>query len=643
MAIVDNRTLLDNADAVTNWDSISGAASGTQSIDTFIQGTACVGVKLSATTNGLLFDAGSAQNWSNNHFYFWWNVLTAGLLDTQAGGGVRMRFCGATVTDFFEVYIAGKDTYTGGFIMSVVDIETAAASPSGTGGTPPATSAIRYVGIVFDVPGMLGGNFLNCLVDACWRLPASTPGIRVEGQNSGPVDWTWGDIVSAADVSDATKAWGTAFRRNGVIFINTPIRFGANDATTHGFSDTNEVIAWEDHSVASTFYSLEIIGGSGAQSFSLGTRVGSGDTSIGHSGCVFTAASAGDRFNITASDANIDVCEFLGCTFSHTGTIDISNVNSEIRSTLLSDGSATTHADAGGDGVFQKNTIVGANTADGVAYVTTDDPSDIKNTAFVFSDGHAIVLTATGTFAFEGNTFSGYGATGTNDAAIYNNSGGSVTINITGGGDTPTYRNGAGASTTINNNITVTVTVKNQGGTAVPGVEVAIFQDNAARTVVLASTPTDENGEVTTSAAASLGAIIIRARQSTNIMSFLTSESTTDGVNSTLEEISNPTLHNFQTGDAVVYGKNGGSASISASITDGGTYYVRAVDTTSVKLYASAANAISDTSAFNLLASGSETHKLDPSRFVAGSATGTIGTGDFSAQITLVTDNIATG
>ncbi|MBI3290362.1 hypothetical protein HYZ78_03110, partial [Candidatus Microgenomates bacterium] len=446
MAIVDNRTLLDNADAVTNWDNIAGAASGTQSTDTFIQGTACVGVKLSATINGLLFDAGSAQNWSNNHFYFWWNVLTAGLLDTKVGGGVRMRFCGATVTDFFEVFIAGKDTYTGGFIMSVVDIETAAASPDATGGTPPATSAIRYVGIVFDVTGMLGGNFLNCLVDACWRLPASTPGIRVEGQNSGPVDWTWTDIVSAADASDATKAWGAVFRRNGVIFLNTPIRFGANDATTHGFSDTNEVIAWEDHSVASTFYSLEIIGGSGIQSFSLGTRVGSGDTSVGHSGCVFTAASAGDRYGITASDANIDKCEFLGCTLAHTGTVDISNINSEIRSSLLSDGSAITHADAGGDGVFQKNTIVGANTADGVAYITTDDPSDIKNTAFVFSDGHAIEITATGTFTFEGNTFSGYGADGTTDAAIYNNSGGIVTLNISGGGSTPTIRNGAGAS-----------------------------------------------------------------------------------------------------------------------------------------------------------------------------------------------------
>ena len=37
------------------------------------------------------------------------------------------------------------------------------------------------------------------------------------------------------------------------------------------------------------------------------------------------------------------------------------------------------------------------------------------------------------------------GADGTTDAAIYNNSGGAITLNISGGGDTPTVRNGASA------------------------------------------------------------------------------------------------------------------------------------------------------------------------------------------------------
>lgn len=90
--------------------------------------------------------------------------------------------------------------------------------------------------------------------------------------------------------------------------------------------------------------------------------------------------------------------------------------------------------------------------------LTTDDLGEIIDCEFVSSgDGHAIEITAPGTYTFAGNTFTGYGADGTTDAAIYNNSGGAVTINVAGGGDTPTVRNGTGASTTVNNNVTLTL------------------------------------------------------------------------------------------------------------------------------------------------------------------------------------------
>jgi hypothetical protein len=38
---------------------------------------------------------------------------------------------------------------------------------------------------------------------------------------------------------------------------------------------------------------------------------------------------------------------------------------------------------------------------------------------------------------------------------VYNNSGGAVTLNITGGGGTPTVRNGTGASTTVSNSVSI--------------------------------------------------------------------------------------------------------------------------------------------------------------------------------------------
>lgn len=110
--------------------------------------------------------------------------------------------------------------------------------------------------------------------------------------------------------------------------------------------------------------------------------------------------------------------------------------------------------------------------------------------------GHAIELTVPGTYSFVGNVFNGYGATGTTDAAIFNNSSGSVTINVSGGGSIPTYRNGTGASTTVNNNITITLTgLKNPS-------EVRVYQEGTTTEIAGEESITD--GEFSFSVGASV-------------------------------------------------------------------------------------------------------------------------------------------
>jgi hypothetical protein len=89
------------------------------------------------------------------------------------------------------------------------------------------------------------------------------------------------------------------------------------------------------------------------------------------------------------------------------------------------------------------------NDATGAVAVVTASISGIVSSAFNSAGtGHAIELTATGTYDWDGNTHSGYGADGTTDAVVYNNSGGTITINVNSG-DTPTYLNGSGATTVI--------------------------------------------------------------------------------------------------------------------------------------------------------------------------------------------------
>jgi len=474
MAIVDNRTALsgfETGDTPAQPDDLSGAAGGTADTEIYIQGSRSYGYYSGSTRDGLLYDAGTAQNWANSTFYMWVNCGVAGLLNTKASGGLRARFCGATVGDFFEVNLAGSDDYPpaqkGGWVCFVVDIEKAKTASDATGGTPPATSAIRYVGVSTQTPSM-PRMADNTWVDAMWRLPTATPGLLVEGQNTGSVDWTWADLLSWSE----TNAAGVVNPApGGAIAVNTPIRFGKNDATTHGFSDSNRIVLWEDWDVNASFYGIEVVGGSGVQSFQLGTKSGTGDDATGSQGGVISAASAGQRFYFDADDANIDACNLYGVQFAHGGDFQLDGVNTSAISCLFADCSSA-RVDNCAD--FLRCQIVDANTADGVAFLTTDDISDVVFCSFEFSDGHGVELTTprVASQSSKGNRFSGYGTTTSNDAAVYNNAGGAVAITATDGASVSehTYRDGASASTSVTAAITVTFTG------LVAGTEVRVYK-----------------------------------------------------------------------------------------------------------------------------------------------------------------------
>lgn len=371
-AITDNRTLLDDAEG-TVYDDLTGATGATADTEIFIFGTQSWGWYSTTSRDGLLYDAGTAQDWSNNVFYLWFNCGVAGLLDTQINGGITVRFCGATVTDYFEVYVGGKDTYSGGWKMLVVDIERArdiavnsTESPTlgGTGGTPPATNAIRYVGATTITSATMPRMVDNTWLDAIWRLPKGTPGIIVSGQNEtgSPFrPYTWADIEDAGAIDDPNKAWGTITFKDGIYTVNTPIQFGdagSPDLGNHDFEDSNVTVAWESNIIYDDFYGISVVGdATNTQRLVAGRK--SGD--VGFLGWTITAAADGPRWFWTSTDANIDLVDILGCNMTHTTIIDIDNVNVEMRSTLLVDGERLIHSRVSsplGGAVFERNTVV---------------------------------------------------------------------------------------------------------------------------------------------------------------------------------------------------------------------------------------------------------------------------------------------
>jgi hypothetical protein len=89
-----------------------------------------------------------------------------------------------------------------------------------------------------------------------------------------------------------------------------------------------------------------------------------------------------------------------------------------------------------------------------------------------------------------GETHSFYSA----KATVFNDTGGAVTINVSGGGDSPSFRNGTSASTTVVNTKTLTVTCK-LGATAIAGLRVRV--ENAAGGALIMSGTTNASGVVT--------------------------------------------------------------------------------------------------------------------------------------------------
>lgn len=458
--ITDNRILIDAADSATGYVDLSGGTAGTLDTEIFIEGTGSVGQYLSSSLDGLLYDFGTATDVSNNVFYIRINCGLVGLLDTQANGGFRIRFTGATVTDWFEVYVGGSDQWpaaiAGGWVTFVVDIETArsvAGTNGWTNGTIPATTAIQRFGWAGVTGGTMPRMVDNTWMDASYRLPDGNAGIIIEGTNGGADPWTFEDIFTQLGTSAGTFVPAEA---GGGFVCNTPIQIGIGDPETTEFIDTNALILWADQQYApGDLYGITALGATegGITRLFLGVDEGSGTSKTGSQGCTFAAGSGQVRWFMDMDDTNSLQVGLYGCTFIHGSDFQLDNFVETASCQFLDCTSLVPD-----NSLFVNNAIIDANTTDGVAFATSDDPSDIANSSFIFSDGHAIEFTVPGTYTFTGNTFSGYGADGSNDAAIYNNSGGLITLNIAGGGDSPTVRNGAGASTVINNNVSITLT-----------------------------------------------------------------------------------------------------------------------------------------------------------------------------------------
>ena len=518
MAITDNRTLISNADTLGSWeDELGGTMGVSAGTNNFITGTGSIQGRSTKSTDGILWNYGSAQDLTNVVFYFWFNCTAAKVLATTAASGVTVRFTGATATDWFDIEVLGSDNYAGGWKMIVVDASVAKTASHNTNGTPPAITAIQRVGVVVTTTATAAGADPNFFVDSSWSLAANTPGIIVAGQNTGSIPWTVQDIIDAADVNDVNKAWGTIERlANGTVSINTPIQFGANDATVDEFEDTNEVLGWEDNNVPDGFYGFSGVAGTGQMDVTFGVIAGTGNDRSGSQG--LTVTTGGPRwFMDFSTDVDIDSANFGGCTFIGGEIFDLDDP-AVVCASVAYVNCNKAHVSNSAQVACQ---IVTPNTADGVAFMDTDDIGDIANCTFTFSDGHGVEILSGGPSSQNnvGNTFLGaFGGTpgdnlvassGSTDAMIYNNAAAARTFNRSGGGTQPSFRNGASATSDDVAAVTITLTPLIVGSTA------SVYLTGTS-TLVQENTNTGASWAFSVGASIAVDIVVLEASEDTN-------------------------------------------------------------------------------------------------------------------------------
>ena len=381
-------------------------------------------------------------------------------------GGVSLYLFSTTEALY---YATGTDVgYAGGWFHIVVNIDPTGRAAVDLGSL--GTGNITRVGYCGNLSASKAEAFLqNCYIDAI-RTSATHQGLTFTGGT--PADPITFLQCAAAD----TNSYGIFRNIAGAFILEGSVKFGGAALTTAlneslvTLSFANFTTGAGATAVAASYYEIRFESGTTGATNMIFTDVTWKGVSRGlpfdFSVHPLSVAN-GDSFSSTRSTYIFAGQVVLDATYTSVNDKFIECASIEPNSTTLTSPSFT-NCDS------LSLTVVGSslsggqtlthNTLSGVGFVSTDSLSKISGHSFdnTGGTGHAITITAAGTYTLSNTTFTGYGASGTGNAAIRNTSGGLVTINISGG-NTPTVTNTTGSSTVVNNSVTIAFEGVTQG------------------------------------------------------------------------------------------------------------------------------------------------------------------------------------
>ena len=377
----------------------------------------------------IAFDFGSNISWTTGWVVMGWQYFAAPTnIDTWANGGMRIGI-GASLANVSYYNAVGNNfgAYPyGGWQNTAIDPTLSADQTAGTG----SGGSYRYF-----------GSMTNMLAKITKGSPHGIDAFRYgRGQIKAiGADSTFTGLASANDAD--TARWGLFSNAGGVYKWKGLLSLGdtGNSVT---FSDSNKAILIEDTPrVSAGFNKIEIVHASSSVTWD-SISISGVQTSITGSAPV----SRGD-FEVVTSGATVSI---NGCTFSDMGTFVFQTGSTVDASTFRRCGQITQN------GISLTNSLIANSHA--AAALVASNVGAVTGCDFVSAGtGYAIQgFSTAGDYTVATNTFTGYGSTGTANAALrVLATTGTVNINAPGG---TTYHSAGATVNIISGQRTLTLT-----------------------------------------------------------------------------------------------------------------------------------------------------------------------------------------
>lgn len=460
VTVTADNTRVEDAESTSGWTSIGGGAGGAAEGSFPYQGSLLYNRKVTSSTGAGFYydptlDGGSGQDMTSAGK----TTLMCKFIVTDYGGlqstnGVRVRI-GSGTTAYHVFVVAGSDSPLlatskypdkGGVVIAPINPNVTGYIDSTSGS--PVLSAVDYFGFEFAFSASTAKSE-NCGADA---IDLGT-GLTLVGGDGGDPDGNYQDYL-AFDEGTVANRFGYVTAQNGVLFCYGMLTIGG--ASTTVFTDNDSKVLFLDGMFDSGWSGNTI----DLQNASTVVNIGNTIESLGTDTVVDTRAD----FIVTGTSGALT---FYGQLLNHRNIVLTSGAT-------VNGGAVLEFKDLTHGGATINNAVFRTRSASGVAAIDDIDFTLISNVTFnQIGAGHAIEVAIPGTYSFNNLRFNNYGADGSSSAVVYNNSGGTVTINVSGG-DSPTVLNGAGASTTIVSSSTITIVAN----VSLVDAEIRIYDNN---------------------------------------------------------------------------------------------------------------------------------------------------------------------